>query len=110
MNSYIPQQYYINTPSPEDPLVKEPGKNKITDNLRNGLNGKNLQKIIKDSALAHEMENSRYTVKTKVAKAFAWATAKASNGKVIVKAIPYTDGSLAAMSFSNGKYNYTKRF
>jgi hypothetical protein len=110
VNAYIPTQRTILSPkTTEEPEVKT-NPNRITDNPLNGFASKSLERLIKDSALTNEIENSKYTVKTKIAKALAWATDKASNGKVKVEAIPYNDGSLAAMSFTNGRYNWVKKF
>ncbi len=106
VNSYVPQHIFI---APEVKQPVDPGNDK-KGNAKHGIASINLQRILKDSALAQAMENSGFTLKTKAAKALAWATGKASNGKVIVQAIPHHDGSLAALSFTNGKYNYTKRF
>jgi hypothetical protein len=115
VNSYVPSQKYIITNAPEEanapePEVKTPNTNKTLDDAMNGFANKSLDRIIKDTALTQEMKNSNYSIQTKVAKAIAWATGKVSKGKVKVEAIPNLDGSLATMSFTNGKYNYTKRF
>ncbi|MCX6188122.1 MAG: hypothetical protein NTW54_00680 [Bacteroidetes bacterium] len=112
VNTYLPSQKSIL------PVVNQEGKSNIaepnvhppTTSIINDFASKSLNKLLKDSTLADEIGNQKYSVKTRVAKTVAWVTAKASKGKLRAEAIPNLDGSLAAMSFTNGKYNYTKRF
>ncbi len=112
VNSYIPIQVIrIPVMSEEEEstiIAAKPEKTPAT--LVNDFATKNLSKMIKDTALAREIKNQKYSAKTRVAKTVAWAAGKAFKGKVKAEAIPNNDGSLAAMSFSNGKYNYIKRF
>lgn len=115
VNSYVPTQHDLITHAPEEPGETQPGlnrpnANKTLDETLNGFANKSLDRIIKDSTLAREIGNSNYSLKTRIAKALAFATGKASKGKVKVEAIPNLDGSLATMSFTNGRYNYVKKF
>ncbi len=113
VNSYLPNQVVF-APIDIDENEREEGAHQGSANPVVNTVGafatKNLNKIIKDTALANQIQDQRYSVKTRIAKTVGWATGKASNGKVQINAIPNTDGTLSAMSFSNGKYNYTKRF
>lgn len=69
-----------------------------------------LERVITDPSFTRQIDDDALSPKLKVAAALAFATGKASNGKVKVETIPDDDGSLAAMSFRSGKYNYTKKF
>jgi hypothetical protein len=110
IDTYLPPQYNVITNAPEN--EKEPGVSTppAANNKLRAVAAGGLYRVFKDSALVEEIGSQTYSVKTKVAKTVAWATGKAFGGKLKAEAIPYNDGSLAAMSFSNGKYNYTKRF
>lgn len=112
VNSYIPmgsgEIVYL-----EKPIQQVQSAEVLVGSLEKPINQfatKGLARIIKDSTLALEMKNDSYSFKTKIASAIAWATAKASGGKVKAIAITNIDGSLSALSFTNGRYNYTKRF
>lgn len=113
VNSYLPNQVVF---APIDIDENEPeegahqGSANTVVNTVGAFATKNLNKIIKDTTLANQIQDQRFSVKTRIAKTVGWATGKASKGKVQINAIPNTDGTLSAMSFSNGKYNYTKRF
>lgn len=94
----------------DEPMVDDLSVAKTATEVMNEFAAKNIKKVIKDSVLANDIENNRYSIKTRLAKTVAWDTGKASKGKVQIEAIPNDDGTLSAMSFSNGRYNYTKRF
>lgn len=69
-----------------------------------------LERFISDPSFARKIDDDALSPKVKVAAALAFATGKASNGKVQVEPIPDDDGSLSALSFRSGRYNYTKKF
>jgi len=113
VNSYLmpsPQIYSLSPDEPDNAYPTDIPAELPRGNIFNGIASRSLKKLIKDTTLAKAMDNQKYSLKTKVAKALAWATGKASQGTLRAEAIPNIDGSLSAMSFTRGKYNYVKRF